>query len=66
MWYSIRREYICGSNIISTVENEKGFTVSMSTNIEASASVTEKRLWERRIDKYEKRDNRLTSRITRG
>jgi hypothetical protein len=55
----VGREYSNGGDIRYTVENEKVFVVQVPDDPIYKASASEKRIWERRIDEYFKRQNRL-------
>jgi hypothetical protein len=62
----VGREYANGGDIKSTIENKKPYVIAIPKDpvvadgkMEPSASA--KRIWERQLDKYIRRDNRLTS-----
>jgi hypothetical protein len=57
----VGREYSNGGDIRYTVENEKMSVVQVSDDPIDKASASEERIWERRIDEYVKRENRLVA-----
>jgi hypothetical protein len=59
----VARKYVYGGDVRWTIKNEKRFTVPMPDYISANASTTNKRVWERCIDEFVKRDNRLTANL---
>jgi hypothetical protein len=57
----VGREYSIGGDIRYTVENKKMFVVQVPAYPIDKASASEKHIWEQRIDKYVKRENRLVA-----
>jgi hypothetical protein len=55
----VSRAYTYGGDIRWSIENEKKYTVVVPEDIDATSSSTDKRIWEKRIDKYVKRDLEL-------
>jgi hypothetical protein len=59
----VGREYVYCGDARWTIENEKRLTVTMPEDIPAYTSATKKRVWERRIEEYVKRNDRLTANL---
>jgi hypothetical protein len=55
------RTYTYGGDIRWTVENEKMFPVPCPKDVAADDGATIKRIWERRVDEYAKRENKLAA-----
>jgi hypothetical protein len=52
----VGRTYTYGGDIRWTIQNEKKFTPPLDLNEKSAKSETQKRIWEKRVDKYVKRD----------
>jgi hypothetical protein len=57
----VGRTYTYGGDIRWTVENEKMFPVPCPKDVAADAGATDKRIWERRVDEYVKRKNKIAA-----
>jgi hypothetical protein len=57
----VGRTYTYGGDIRWTVENEKMFPVPCPKDVAADAGATINRIWERRVDEYVKRENKLAA-----
>jgi hypothetical protein len=62
----VGREYLNGGDTKSTIENEKLYVIAIPKDPvvadgETESSASTKRIWERQLDEYARRDNHLTS-----